>query len=1094
VWKVPQQQPQQDRSPTLPNTRTVSGSHLDPTSTAQSGKSFFGRIRVVVRCRPLQRDTEGDHTDNRIHTHGDEVLVCEKNNPTAARSYRFDRVLPPDADQVTTFAEVAPLVDHVLDGFHATVFAYGQTGSGKTFTMDGLRYVARGSGNNNNSGGGGRSTKAVVAMVPDPEGTPVEQHGIMPRMIQLLYDRARARQRASGSEAGDAQDEGGGDASGGSGTSDGVEYTFRCSYYQIYNEKIADLLRVTGGSPSPTGEDGPPEEESGKRRGAGRAKRRFDDNGLRVRWQKGDVFKVENLFVCSCASPDEMREMLFTGIRQKVVSSHMMNYQSSRSHCVFTIYVECRSRKSGELRSQSELSLVDLAGSEKIGLLSSSPSAKLVKESIDINTSLLALGKVIMALSSNSSNSGGGGGAGTKPRRRLGGATSYMGGPARGRGYGTPPTTAHIPYRDSKLTMLLKHALGGNSLTTMIACISPSDRYVEETTSTLLYAGRAKYIRNAPRVNEDATATLIRQLREEIAQLKAELGYYREMAAKTIGQQEAQVHICGQCGAVVDDGGGEIAVVGPLHNNDRSVETAVATREAEQLADSLIAACDMLKNMMQVNAELRDSYDAVREVQMNAERREADLNAENLALRERLSVLEAIVLQDDDDDDEDEQAALQEDADKGDPSARGSVNDAFLDSATREALETARQAVTAAAVLRANGGGYRDSDSSTSLSPPPRPKQLQLQQQFPPGATTTQSTPSPTSGSPARSTVSLDPPLRPPVPPVRARPVGVSTSKEEMPPVVSGSTNGAPAFRLVTPVTAAAPATSATRHTRSSSRSASPVSAIKDPTTQGRAAKPSKKRSKSRRKKKYHVLARRLKEYEQHYRAPQKAETYEDFYHPQRTLQSKELVVPGVPPIRASAPEIAQSTVALEDMKVMVSKLPKNVVQEYVPASLLRPGLFGSLAFGGGQKEKAEFEQHRSDRASRLRALQQRQQELYQQVHQAVRDVSLPQEPPPEEQSESDTQAVPGRGLVSSQPAPAATRKLNGSRDGGTRFSSEQSALYDPVPPRAPTAPYNDTRGSKKGGTGGGSRRSTDSLTRLLEYLDKERPQRQLGA
>ncbi|CAH8447958.1 unnamed protein product [Schistosoma turkestanicum] len=81
----------------------------------------------------------------------------------------------------------------------------------------------------------------------------------------------------------------------------------------------------------------------------------------------------------------------------------------------------------------------------------------------------------------------------------------------------------HIPYRNSKLTWLLKDSLGGNARTTMIATISPSYKYYNETLNTLRYAQQAKLIKNAPKVNEDACTTYIKQLLNEISILKRRL-------------------------------------------------------------------------------------------------------------------------------------------------------------------------------------------------------------------------------------------------------------------------------------------------------------------------------------------------------------------------------------------------------------------------------------------------------------------------------------------------------------------------------------------------------------------------------------------
>jgi len=80
--------------------------------------------------------------------------------------------------------------------------------------------------------------------------------------------------------------------------------------------------------------------------------------------------------------------------------------------------------------------------------------------------------------------------------------------------------SSHIPYRDSKLTRLLQDALGGNTRTLMIACLSPADNNYDETLGTLRYANRAKNIRNRPRINEDPKDALIRQYLDEISRLK----------------------------------------------------------------------------------------------------------------------------------------------------------------------------------------------------------------------------------------------------------------------------------------------------------------------------------------------------------------------------------------------------------------------------------------------------------------------------------------------------------------------------------------------------------------------------------------------
>lgn len=78
-----------------------------------------------------------------------------------------------------------------------------------------------------------------------------------------------------------------------------------------------------------------------------------------------------------------------------------------------------------------------------------------------------------------------------------------------------------VPYRDSKLTYILKPFLGGNAKTSMVAALSPADVNYDETLSTLRYAWQVKAIKNKAVVNESDADKLIRELREEIAALRA---------------------------------------------------------------------------------------------------------------------------------------------------------------------------------------------------------------------------------------------------------------------------------------------------------------------------------------------------------------------------------------------------------------------------------------------------------------------------------------------------------------------------------------------------------------------------------------------
>lgn len=182
-------------------------------------------------------------------------------------------------------------------------------------------------------------------------------------------------------------------------------------------------------------------------------------------------------------TPDMATECLMEGGGARSVGATAMNVSSSRSHAIFTINIESYDRETKQT-TKAKFHLVDLAGSERSKKTLATGTR--FREGVKINQGLLALGNVISAL---------GGGS----------------------------TTGFISYRDSKLTRLLQDSLGGNSVTLMIACVSPADYNIEETLSTLRYADRAKKIKNKPVVNQDSNQTEIDELRETVQRLRAQL-------------------------------------------------------------------------------------------------------------------------------------------------------------------------------------------------------------------------------------------------------------------------------------------------------------------------------------------------------------------------------------------------------------------------------------------------------------------------------------------------------------------------------------------------------------------------------------------
>ncbi|GJQ10929.1 hypothetical protein GpartN1_g2720.t1 [Galdieria partita] len=235
------------------------------------------------------------------------------------------------------------------------------------------------------------------------------------------------------------------------------EFLLRVSYIEIYNENIRDLL-------APNNEN---------------LKVHEDFNGRVFVDAKEEVVD----------SPETVLEIMKKGENNRTIGSTNMNERSSRSHTIFTVFIESRERNrdiesDGLSVRASTLTLVDLAGSERVSQTGAEGSR--LKEGMHINKSLLTLGTVINKLCEG--------------------------------------VNSHIPYRDSKLTRILQPALGGNSKTTVICAVTPAAVHVEETHSTLKFASRAKKVKINAHCNEilDDKA-MLSNYRKEIEMLRLQL-------------------------------------------------------------------------------------------------------------------------------------------------------------------------------------------------------------------------------------------------------------------------------------------------------------------------------------------------------------------------------------------------------------------------------------------------------------------------------------------------------------------------------------------------------------------------------------------
>ncbi|KAJ2793308.1 hypothetical protein H4R20_006577, partial [Coemansia guatemalensis] len=245
----------------------------------------------------------------------------------------------------------------------------------------------------------------------------------------------------------------------------------RTSFIEVHNETLIDLI-----APPQAG-------------GAGSSIVVREDVRGNIQWTGAREAAV--------ASAEEAMAILADGSRVRQTSATSMNAKSSRSHAIYTVTLtQTRARGgSGDRRAESvrvvsKLHFVDLAGSERLDM--TQVMGKRQREGISINSGLLALSNVISALSN----------------ARHG-------------------ASAHVPYRDSKLTNMLRDSLGGSAQTLMIACISAVEANAAETANTLKYASRARAITNRGGVHMESaghTSTEeVESLRATVLRLKGEV-------------------------------------------------------------------------------------------------------------------------------------------------------------------------------------------------------------------------------------------------------------------------------------------------------------------------------------------------------------------------------------------------------------------------------------------------------------------------------------------------------------------------------------------------------------------------------------------
>jgi hypothetical protein len=271
-------------------------------------------VKVVIRIRPLN--------DREVHEGSRRCLVAQVERSAITleakpkpKTFTYDFVADEDISQDEIFQVVGkPITTSCLSGYNGTVFAYGQTGAGKTHTIIG------------------------------PEDSMSEERGLLPRCIEFLFTSINREVRRC----------------------EGLEFLVKCSFIEIYQEQVIDLLAA-------------------------------EPSSLAVREDIKQGVYVENLTHTCVTSVAETFSLMKVGTQHRHTGSTSMNKESSRSHSVFTLLIESREVKQGLLNFRSSrFHLIDLAGSER--QKSTEAGGARLKEAGMINKSLSALGSVINAL------------------------------------------------------------------------------------------------------------------------------------------------------------------------------------------------------------------------------------------------------------------------------------------------------------------------------------------------------------------------------------------------------------------------------------------------------------------------------------------------------------------------------------------------------------------------------------------------------------------------------------------------------------------------------------------------------------------------
>ena len=365
-------------------------------------------------------------------------------------NFNFDQVFQEDASQSLVYQHAAaPLASDLLEGFNCALITYGQTGSGKTHTMMGGSQNTNAAADNigttttttTTTPGGKSKKKSSTTTIDD-----TENQGMIHRLIKDVFQQMKD-------------------------SAPSIEYIVRCSFVEIYLEKILDLLNPANRSIQilEEGSSGVGSMMGGS--AAALSSSSSSDGGCNN--NDGGV-RIDGASEACCFDESDVISLLIRGNACRTVSSTKMNTDSSRSHAIFMMNIEQRDNITG-ISKVSQLQLIDMAGSElggkdQVGAVQGTKGTAIHQEARMINKSLSSLNTVVRAVVEN--------------QEKRDGADAAGG------------SSIEAPYSQSKLTRLLRDAFGGNCRTSIILTASPASYSIAESIRTMKFGNLCRSVKN----------------------------------------------------------------------------------------------------------------------------------------------------------------------------------------------------------------------------------------------------------------------------------------------------------------------------------------------------------------------------------------------------------------------------------------------------------------------------------------------------------------------------------------------------------------------------------------------------------------------